>query len=165
MEEVCMDTAQTNPSTAAIDSLFAGTGAIDMTPDTKSELATTADNGWVTLPQPTSAISPILRSETTARHVDDVMGSLDFAAVRLEGAMYRLGYLESQVDVLQEQLKVLSEFRSRAAKAVIVERENMMLQKQMSEYEEELEETHRIMDKLNQSKAWHFFRWLFRIEL
>ncbi len=79
--------------------------------------------------------------------------------------MYRIGYLESQVDTLNEQLKVLPEFRARAAKAILTERENHVLLQSISEYEAELKETHELLEKLNKSRTWQFFRWMFGISL
>ncbi len=155
-----MDIVQTQPTIAAIDNLFDNTQLIDMTPDVKTTTTLVEPTGLAKTVQP-SGLSSLNRSETTAKSVDSVLESLDFAAVRLEGAMYRIGYLESQVDSLQEQLKVLPEFRARAARAILTERENVMLIETLSEYESELEETHALLEKLNKSKTWQFCRWAF----
>jgi hypothetical protein len=71
--------------------------------------------------------APFDREAITAKNVQSLVDSLTFANSRLEGTMYRIGYLEAQVASLEEQLKVLPEFRNRAAKAILVERENDML--------------------------------------
>jgi len=74
---------------------------------------------------------PFDRAGITAKNVKALMDSLDFANVRLEGSMYRIGYLEAQVHSQEEQLKVLCEFRGRVARAILVERENDMLKAEM----------------------------------
>jgi DNA repair ATPase RecN len=161
-----MDIVQTESAKAPIDTLFDNTQLIDMTPDAKPRAAVVESTELTTTThsQP-SGLSSINRAETTAKHVGDILESLDFAAVRLEGAMYRIGYLESQVDSLHEQLKVLPEFRARAAKAILTERQNHVLIETISEYENELNETHELLEKLSKSKTWQFFRWAFGVKL
>jgi len=160
-----MDIAHTEATKSAVDTLFDSTELIDMTPDAKPPGAVKESSTEVTKIAQSTGLASLNRSETTAKHVGDVLESLDFAAVRLEGAMYRIGYLESQVDTLQEQLKVLPEFRARAAKAILTERENRVLLQSISEYEDELKETHDLLEKLNKSRTWQFFRWMFGISL
>jgi hypothetical protein len=74
---------------------------------------------------------PLDRAAVTSKNVEALMDSLDFANVRLEGAMYRIGYLEAQVAGFEEQLSVLPEFRARAAKAILTDRENDILKEQL----------------------------------
>lgn len=160
-----MDIAPTETTTSAIDALFNNTGVIDMTPDAKPPAEVRPPSTELTTTVQSTSLSTQTRADTTAKHVGDVLESLDFAAVRLEGAMYRIGYLESQVDSMQEQLKVLGEFRARAAKAILIERENHTLLESIQEYEEELKETHELLERLNKSRTWQFFRWLFGVNL
>lgn len=174
-----MDIAHTETAKSAVDALFDSTELIDMTPDAKLPAERRESSAEVKIPSaeakapstelakttPSTGLASLNRTETTAKHVGDVLESLDFAAVRLEGAMYRIGYLESQVDNLNEQLKVLPEFRARAAKAILTERENHVLLQSISEYEAELKETHELLEKLNKSRTWQFFRWMFGISL
>jgi hypothetical protein len=160
-----MDIAHTEATKSAVDTLFDSTELIDMTPDAKPPDAVKESSTDVTKIAQSTGLASLNRTETTAKHVGDVLESLDFAAVRLEGAMYRIGYLESQVDTLQEQLKVLPEFRARAARAILTERENHVLLHSISEYENELKETHELLEKLNKSRTWQFFRWAFGVSL
>lgn len=160
-----MDIAPTEATRSAVDALFDSNGLIDMTPDAKPPAEVRQPSTELTKTVQTTGLTSQNRADTTAKHVGDVLESLDFAAVRLEGAMYRIGYLESQVDSMQEQLKVLGEFRARAAKAILIERENHMLLESISEYEAELKETHDLLERLNKSRTWQFFRWLFGVSL
>ena len=160
-----MDIAHTEATKSAVDTLFDNTELIDMTPDAKPPADVKESSNELTKISQSTGLASLNRSETTAKHVGDVLESLDFAAVRLEGAMYRIGYLESQVDYLTEQLKVLPEFRARAAKEILTERENHVLLQAISEYESELKETHELLEKLNKSRTWQFFRWMFGINL
>lgn len=160
-----MDIAHTEATKSAVDTLFDSTELIDMTPDAKPPADAKKSSTELTNISQATGLASINRAETTAKHVGDVLESLDFAAVRLEGAMYRIGYLESQVDNLTEQLKVLPEFRARAAKAILTERENRALIEAISEYECELKETHELLEKLNKSRTWQFFRWAFGVSL
>lgn len=160
-----MDIAPTDAARSAVDALFDNTAVIDMTPDAKPPAEVRPASTELTKTVPSTGLSSQNRADTTAKHVGDVLESLDFAAVRLEGAMYRIGYLESQVDSMQEQLKVLAEFRARAAKAILIERENHALIESIQEYEDELKETHELLEKLNKSRTWQFFRWMFGVNL
>lgn len=160
-----MDIARTETTRSAVDTLFDSTELIDMTPDAKPSAEVRESSTELTKTTQSTGLASLNRTETTAKHVGDVLESLDFAAVRLEGAMYRIGYLESQVDNMTEQLKVLPEFRARAAKAILTERENRVLIEAISEYESELKETHHLLEKLNKSRTWQFFRWAFGVSL
>ncbi|MGH9553414.1 MAG: hypothetical protein ACRD3W_28795, partial [Terriglobales bacterium] len=104
---------------------------------------------------------------------------LDFASVRLEGAMYRIGYLEAQVNSQEEQLKVLPEFRARAAKAILTERENDMLKeensslkidltaahKESADLHEEVTQLHSVITRLEQLWWWRILSWAFGFKL
>ncbi|CAN5632721.1 hypothetical protein BH10CYA1_BH10CYA1_45200 [soil metagenome] len=160
-----MDIAHTEATKSAVDTLFDSTELIDMTPDAKPPVEVKESSTELTKTTQSTGLASLNRTETTAKHVGDVLESLDFAAVRLEGAMYRIGYLESQVDNMTEQLKVLPEFRARAAKAILTERENRVLIEAISEYESELKETHQLLEKLSKSRTWQFFRWAFGVSL
>jgi len=97
------------------------------------------------------------RDQITSKNVATLLDSLDFANIRLEGAMYRVGYLEAQVESLHEQLKVLPELRTRAARAILTDRENDILKMEMTAQKTELEAQQTVLDAqqtgLNAQKA------------
>jgi hypothetical protein len=126
------------------------------------------------------------RAAITAKNVESLMDSLDFATVRLEGAMYRVGYLEGQVASLEEQLKVLPEYRSRAAGAILTERENVLLHDQVQkllektagyesmidtldleigELDDKLTASNAILDRLQTLWWFRLFSWLFGFQI
>lgn len=113
------------------------------------------------LPTESHGFSLSDRQAITQKNLEAILDSLDFATVRLEGAMYRIGYLESQVDSYKEQLKILPEFRNRAAQALLVEMENENLKKTVDTQEAELDEMNKLLDKMRNSKTFRFFRWAF----
>lgn len=149
----------------ALSALWSYTGLIDMTPPV-SEWQD-SDIPWAGLlpEQEKAPLRGLDREVTTQRNVESVMESLDFANVRLEGAMYRIGYLESQVESLQEQLSVLPDFRARAARAILTERENVQLKEQVQAQEAELNETHQLLQRLSANIWFRFLSWLFGITL
>lgn len=122
------------------------------------------------------------RQSVTRKNIEALMDSLDFANVRLEGSMYRIGYLEAQVASLQEQLKVLPEFRSKAAQAILIDRENDILEEEIAEQRarndlllegnvrlatelqnahDELDKLHASVDALERAWWWAFVSWFF----
>ena len=75
------------------------------------------------------------RAAITAKNIESLMDSLDFANVRLEGSMYRVGYLEAQLSSLEQQLELMNEYRNRAARAILADRENDILKEKVVELE------------------------------
>jgi hypothetical protein len=85
----------------------------------------------------------LLPSDTNKLGLDDhylakesinvLLKNLSLASDRLQGASYRIGYLESKVESLEEQLKTLPELRARAAQEIITERENTELKEQITQ--------------------------------
>jgi hypothetical protein len=71
------------------------------------------------------------RLEISSKNIQALMDSLDFANVRLEGSMYRIGYLEAQVHSMEEQITLMNEYRNRAAMAILKDRENDILREKM----------------------------------
>jgi len=56
--------------------------------------------------------------------VQTLITDLAIARHRLEGTLIRVGYLEAQVDAFVDQLKLLPEYRTRAAHSIILRKEN-----------------------------------------
>ena len=92
--------------------------------------------------------------------------------------MYRIGYLESQIENLTEQLVILPELRSRAARAFITERECKILKETVALREQELAKanTHlahqqarldlasEFIGRLTSNFLFRIFSWLIGIE-
>lgn len=113
---------------------------IDMTPipDTSlvSRLTNAVDSGAaieggaprLTMPKPSTRILPMPeRVALTSSNADKLVEHLTFTSERLQGAMHRIGYLESLVESLETQMAVLPELRARAARAILIEKENSEL--------------------------------------
>ena len=105
------------------------------------------------------------RGAITARNVQAILSNLESANVRLEAAMYRAGYLESKVESLQEKLKDLPELRTKAARSLIVEKENADLKATIAKHETELIEVHQLLDRLRQSWWWTTWSWIFGVRI
>jgi hypothetical protein len=100
------------------------------------------------------------RAEITNKNLESVLENLDFSSVRLEGAMYRIGYLEAKLDDLQKELEIMPELRTKWAKSLILERENEEYKETIAKREHELLEVHQMLDKIKESwwcRAWCWF--------
>jgi hypothetical protein len=100
------------------------------------------------------------RADITNKNLESVLENLDFSSVRLEGAMYRIGYLEAKLDDLQKELQILPELRTKWAKSLILERENEEYRETIAKREHELLEVHQMLDKIKESwwcRAWCWF--------
>jgi len=100
------------------------------------------------------------RAEITNKSLESVLENLDFSSVRLEGAMYRIGYLEAKLDDLQKELQIIPELRAKWAKSLILERENEEYRETIAKREHELLEVHQMLDKIKESwwcRAWCWF--------
>ena len=100
------------------------------------------------------------RAEITNKNLESVLENLDFSSVRLEGAMYRIGYLEAKLDDLQKELEIMPELRTKWAKSLILERENEEYKDTIAKREHELLEVHQVLDKIKESwwcRAWCWF--------
>jgi hypothetical protein len=100
------------------------------------------------------------RAEITNKSLESVLENLDFSSVRLEGAMYRIGYLEAKLDDLQKELQIMPELRAKWAKSLILERENEEYRETIAKREHELLEVHQTLDKIKESwwcRAWCWF--------
>ena len=69
-------------------------------------------------------LTPSEREGLTQKSVVAVLEHLNFTTERLQNAMERVGYLECQTEVMQENLRQMPELRQKAAKLIIAEREN-----------------------------------------
>jgi hypothetical protein len=76
----------------------------------------------------------INREQITIRNLNSLLENLDFTNVRLEGAMYRVGFLEAKIATLEEQLEEVPELRAKFARSLILERENADFQKEIAQY-------------------------------
>jgi hypothetical protein len=106
------------------------------------------------------SVRGIDRAEITNKNLQSVLENLDFSSVRLEGAMYRIGYLEAKLDGLQKELLVMPELRTKWAKSLILERENEEYRDTIAKREHELLEVHQMLDKIKESwwcRAWCWF--------
>jgi hypothetical protein len=94
----------------------------------------------VSAPRPTHElhVRGINRSEITTRNIENLLQNLDFTSVRLEGAMYRIGYLEAKLDDLQTEMQIMPELKAKWAQALILERENEDLRALMEDHEKSL---------------------------
>ncbi len=69
-------------------------------------------------------LTPAEREGLTQKSVAAILEHLTFTSDRLQNAMERVGYLECQVEVLQDTVKQLPELRHKAARVILLEREN-----------------------------------------
>ncbi len=105
------------------------------------------------------------RRAITSKSLHALLASFETTSARLEAAMYRAGYLESQVNSLQEQLLVLPDLRTKAAQTLILQRENEQLKATVAKHETELLEVHQRMDRLRQSWWWRAWCWALGVKL
>lgn len=78
-------------------------------------------------------LTPAERESLTQKSVVAILDQLSFSSERLQNAMQRVGYLECQVEVLQENVRQMPELRAKASKAIILERENSALTEVLEE--------------------------------
>ncbi|HEY9756821.1 MAG TPA: hypothetical protein V6C97_16770 [Oculatellaceae cyanobacterium] len=142
----------------------------------------------VSTPRPTHQlhVRGINRSEITSRSIENLLENLDFTSVRLEGAMYRIGYLEAKLDDLQTEMQIMPELKAKWAQALILERENedfkALIEEQqqsladqtdtIAEYkdtigkrEQELLGLHQLVDKIKNSWWCRMWCWLTGVTL
>lgn len=84
-------------------------------------------------------VEGIDREQVTAKNLDSLLDNLDFANIRLEGAMYRVGFLESKIATLEEQLEELPQLRAKFARFLILERENADYAAEIARHQAEAE--------------------------
>jgi len=84
-------------------------------------------------------VEGIDRQQITAKNLNSLLENLDFTNIRLEGAMYRVGFLEAKIDALEEQLEEVPELRAKFARSLILENENAGYQKEIEQYHTEKE--------------------------
>lgn len=120
----------TDDTAAATEEGTAKPETVDVNAPVKTEAIENSSTDAATATPDTSAKE---RVTLTSKNVEAIMDSLDFANVRLQGAMHRIGYLEAHVEHLQQQQEVLGQFRARAARAIITERENDELKAKISQ--------------------------------
>jgi hypothetical protein len=105
-------------------------------------------------------IRGIDRNQITNKNLESVLENLDFTSVRLEGAMYRIGYLEAKLDDQNKEIQTMPELRAKWAKSLILERENEEYKETIARREHELLEIHQVLDKIKESwwcRAWCWF--------
>lgn len=112
-------------------------GVIDMTPnlnsDTYNKLVQALGTDAIAddtkrQPRPYERfLTKAEREALTQVNVARILEQLEFTSERLQGAMHRIGYLESQSEAMQDQLAFLPDFRARAARAIVLERQNWEL--------------------------------------
>ncbi|HEY9869806.1 MAG TPA: hypothetical protein V6D08_11620 [Candidatus Obscuribacterales bacterium] len=93
---------------------------------------------------PADAVSEIFaeplndKLDTLGRIIEAQSAALSEHTARLEAASYRIGYLEALLAEKQEQVKLLPDLRSSAARAIVNERRAQELEQKVSALEEEL---------------------------
>lgn len=87
------------------------------------------------------------RQIVSARTLQELLEGLEFTHERLQGAMYRIGFLENQVENLEERVKTLNEFRARAARSLIVEKENRELKAALNKLDEKLTDKDELVER------------------
>lgn len=133
---------------------------IDMTPiqDTSlvSRLTSAVDSGaaiesgatWKPLPKPSNRIlSMPERVALTSSNTDKLVEHITFTSERLQGAMHRIGYLESLVESLEAQVAVLPELRARTARAILIEKENKELKSVIEHRNQQIIKREHLIDK------------------
>ena len=83
-------------------------------------------------------LSPADREFLTQQSVTPILEQWSSTSERLQNAMQRVGYLECQVEVMQDHLKGVPELRAKATRAIILEIENNSLSAKLAEREETL---------------------------
>jgi chromosome segregation ATPase len=83
-------------------------------------------------------LSPAERELLTQQSVTPILEQWSSTSERLQNAMQRIGYLECQVEVMQDNLKGVPELRAKATRAIILEIENNSLSAKLAEREERL---------------------------
>ena len=113
-------------------------GVIDMTPNLSSDTynrivqalgpeSATADGAKRQTRPYERFLTKAERDALTQVNIAQVLDQLEFTSDRLQGAMHRIGYLESQNEALQDQVSFLPDFRAKAARAIVLERQNWEL--------------------------------------
>lgn len=113
-------------------------GVIDMTPNLSSDTyhrlvqalgpeSATADGAKRQTRPYERFLTKAERDALTQVNIAQVLDQLEFTSDRLQGAMHRIGYLESQNETLQDQVSFLPDFRAKAARAIVLERQNWEL--------------------------------------
>ena len=107
---------------------------LDMTPghdDSTYQRLTAALSDDATLGGGAPSADPV--DFVTQKSVVAVLEHLTFTSDRLQNAMERVGYLECQAEVMQDTLRQMPELRQKAAKTIILERENLALTQVLEE--------------------------------
>ncbi len=86
------------------------------------------------------------RQIVSARTLQELLEGLEFTHERLQGAMYRIGFLENQVENLEDRVKALNEFRARAARSLIVEKENRELKDALNKLDDKLTDKEQLVE-------------------
>jgi predicted RNase H-like nuclease (RuvC/YqgF family) len=83
-------------------------------------------------------LTPAEREGLTQKSVVAVLEHLSFTSERLQNSMARVGYLECQVEVMQDTVRQMPELRQKAAKVILLERENSALSEVLEERNNQL---------------------------
>jgi hypothetical protein len=86
------------------------------------------------------------REELTDSSIVKVLEQFNFTSERLQGAMHRIGFLESQVETLQDQARFLPEMRAKAARSIVLERENSELKDVINDRNLQLMNREKLLD-------------------
>lgn len=93
------------------------------------------------------------RQAITNANMTLVLDQLTFSSDRLAGAMHRIGYLESQVETMEDRLRFLPEFRAKAAQSIVLERQNWELKDVIEQRNMQLIRRERIIEDKDQQIA------------
>ena len=93
------------------------------------------------------------RAVLTDASIGKVLEQLSFTSERLQGAMHRIGFLESQVEILEEQVKYMPELRAKAARTIVLERLQSELSDVVSDRNMQLVAREKTLDEKDQHIA------------
>lgn len=90
-------------------------------------------------------LSAAEREAITNESVGRLLEIMEFTTDRLQNSMHRIGYLESKVETYEGQLSFMPEFRAKAARCLVLERENEELKAQLELRTEQLIKRERLI--------------------
>ena len=96
------------------------------------------------------ALNTDTREAITEESVGKLIEQLTLSSDRLQGAMHRIGFLESQIESMEGQLSFLPDFRAKAARCIVLEKENQELKAVIEHRNLQLLKRERLLDERNQ---------------
>ncbi len=106
-----------------------------------------------TSPPRESVLSGEARTAITSENLDKLISQLNLSTDRLQGAMHRIGFLESQIESMESQLAFMPDFRAKAARCIVLEKENQELKAVIEHRNKQLVKREQLLDERNQQIA------------